>query len=59
MTGARSCEGAGRQSRLGAATPVTVAQRQVRLHGQHVTYLEAGVGRGPVVVFYTVWPAAP
>jgi pimeloyl-ACP methyl ester carboxylesterase len=29
---------------------VTVAQRQVRVHGQHVTYLEAGVGRGPVVV---------
>jgi len=28
---------------------VTVAQRQVRVHGQHVTYLEAGVGRGPVV----------
>jgi pimeloyl-ACP methyl ester carboxylesterase len=29
---------------------VTVAQRQVRVHGQHVTYPEAGVGRGPVVV---------
>jgi pimeloyl-ACP methyl ester carboxylesterase len=30
--------------------PVTVAQREVRLHGQHVTYLEAGVDGGPVVV---------
>jgi pimeloyl-ACP methyl ester carboxylesterase len=50
MTGTRSCEGAGRGSGRGAGTPVTVVQRQVRLHGQHVTYLEAGVGRGPVVV---------
>ena len=29
---------------------MTVSQRQVRVHGQHVTYLEAGAGRGPVVV---------
>jgi hypothetical protein len=42
--------------------PVTVAQREVRLHGQHVTYLEAGVDHGPVVVLLhglasssTVW----
>jgi pimeloyl-ACP methyl ester carboxylesterase len=38
------------QIRRGVGTPVTVAQRQIRVHGQHVTYLEAGVGRGPVVV---------
>jgi len=50
MTDSRSCGGAGRGSGRGAGKPVTVAQRQVRLHGQHVTYLEAGVGRGPVVV---------
>ena len=50
MTGTRSCGGAGRASRTIVGKPVTVAQRQVRLHGQHVTYLEAGVGRGPVVV---------
>jgi pimeloyl-ACP methyl ester carboxylesterase len=35
------------QTRRGVAT---LAQRQVRVHGQHVTYQEAGVGRGPVVV---------
>jgi pimeloyl-ACP methyl ester carboxylesterase len=51
MTGTRSCGGAGRGSRRGAGTPVTVSQWQGRVHGQHVTYLEAGVGRGPVVVF--------
>ena len=50
MTGSRSCGGAGRGTRRGVGMPVTVAQRQVRLHGQHVTYLEAGVDRGPVVV---------
>ena len=36
--------------RRGVGMPVTVAQRQVRLHGQHVTHLEAGVDGGPVVV---------
>ena len=50
MTGTRSCGGAGRGSRRGAGTPVTVSQRQVRVHGQRVSYLEAGVGRSPVVV---------
>ena len=49
MTGTRSCGGAGRGSRRGAGTPVTVSQRQVRVHGQRVSYLEAGVGRSPVV----------
>ena len=50
MTGTRSCATAGRGSHRGAGKPVTVARRQVRVHGQHVTYLEAGVLRRPVVV---------
>lgn len=29
---------------------ISIEQRRIRLHGQDVTYLEAGVGRGPVVV---------
>jgi pimeloyl-ACP methyl ester carboxylesterase len=50
MTGSRSCGGAGRASRTIVRKPVTVAQRRIRLNGQHVTYLEAGEDRGPVVV---------
>ena len=50
MTSSRSCGGAGRGPRRCAGMPVTVAQQQVRVHGQHVTYLEAGVDGGPVVV---------
>jgi pimeloyl-ACP methyl ester carboxylesterase len=50
MTGSRSCGGAGRGTRRGVGMPVTVTQRQVRLHGQHVTHLEAGVHGGPVVL---------
>jgi len=49
MTGSRSCGGAGRGTRR-VGMPVTVTQRRVRLHGQHVTCLEAGVHGGPVVV---------
>jgi pimeloyl-ACP methyl ester carboxylesterase len=50
MTGSRSCGGAGRASRTILGKPVTVTQRRIRLNGQHVTYLEAGEDRCPVVV---------
>jgi pimeloyl-ACP methyl ester carboxylesterase len=50
VTGPPACRRAGRGSGSVARTPVPVTRRQLRLHGQVVAYLEAGVGRGPVVV---------
>ena len=50
MTSTRPCPRVGHGSRTAGRKPVHVAQRQIRLHGQHINYLEAGEGNGLVVV---------
>ena len=50
MSSTRPRRRVGRGSRTTGRKPVHIAQRQIRLHGQHINYLEAGEGNGLVVV---------